>query len=71
MSQELTQDLPPLYPDDPLWDGKGCSSKSSYCSFNNPPYFTKQLPSPTSDPIEARLCQMDVRDDSPVELYIK
>ena len=65
-----------LHPDDPLWDGEGCSSSSSCCSFNNPPYFTKQLPSPTSDPIEARLCQLDTSDgdDSPVEfmeLYVK
>ena len=65
-----------LYPDDPLWDGEGCSSSSSCCSFNNPPYFTKQLPSPTSDPIEARLCRLDANegDDSPVEfmeLYVK
>ena len=63
-----------FYPDDPLWDGEGCSSSSSCCSFNNPPYFTKQLPSPTSDPIEARLCRWDSADDSPVELmelYVK
>ena len=63
-----------LYQGDPLWDGEGCSSSSSCCSFNNPPYFTKQLPSPTSDPIEARLCQKDGDEDSPVEfmeLYVK
>ena len=64
-----------FYPDDPLWDGEGCSNSSSCCSFNNPPYFTKQLPSPTSDPIEARLCGFDTSDgdDSPVEfmeLYV-
>ena len=63
-----------LYEEDPLWDGQGCSSSSTCCSFNNPPYFTKQLPSPTSDPIEARLCRLDSGDDSPVEfmeLYVK
>ena len=63
-----------LYPEDPLWDGEGCSSSSSCCSFNNPPYFTKQLPSPTSDPIEARLCRLEGDDDSPIEfmeLYVK
>ena len=65
-----------FHPNDPLWDGEGCSSSSSCCSFNNAPYFTKILPSPTSDPIEARLCQLDGGgDDSPVEflelLYIK
>ena len=63
-----------FHPNDPLWDGEGCSSSSSCCSFNNPPYFTKQLPSPTSDPIEARLCRWEGVDDSPVEfmeLYVK
>ena len=63
-----------FYPDDPLWDGQGCSSSSTCCSFNNPPYFTKQLPSPTSDPIEARLCRLNIGEDTPVEfmeLYVK
>ena len=45
-----------FFPDDPLWDGDGCTASSTCCSFNNPPYFTKQLPSPTTDDIEARLC---------------
>ena len=60
---------------DPLWDGSGCATSSSCCSFNNPPYFTKQLSYPTSDDIEARLCQKDGNsDDSPIEfieLYVK
>ena len=64
----------PSYIYEPLWDGQGCSNSSTCCSFNNPPYFIKQLPSPTSDPIEARLCQLDSGDDSPLEfmeLYVK
>ena len=63
-----------FHPDDPLWDSESCSSSSSCCSFNNPPYFTKQLPSPTSDPIEVRLCRWQGHEDSPVEfmeLYVK
>ena len=44
------------YPDDPLWDGAGCGPTSSCCSFNNPPWFCKQLPQPTTDDIELRLC---------------
>ena len=62
-----------FHPDDPLWDGEGCGSSSSCCSFNNPPYFTKTLPGPTSDPIEARLCWLDIHG-SPIEfieLYVK
>ncbi|CAI8058177.1 hypothetical protein GBAR_LOCUS31621 [Geodia barretti] len=64
-----------FHPDDPLWDGEGCGSSSSCCSFNSPPYFTKTLPSPTSDPIEVRLCRYSgLSDDTPVEfmeLYVK
>ena len=56
-----------FFPDDPLWDGQDCISSSSCCSFNTPPYFTKQFPTPTTDDIEARVCQLDGHD-SPVEL---
>ena len=64
-----------FFPDDPLWDGDGCTASSTCCSFNNPPYFTKQLPSPTTDDIEARICQYNHPDeDTPIELidlYVK
>jgi hypothetical protein len=50
-----------FYGDDPLWDGAGCESvrgfNNSCCSFNNPPFFYKQLPEPTTDNIEMRLCR--------------
>ena len=42
--------------DDILWDGDGCSEGNSCCTFNNPPYFTRQLPASTSDDIELRDC---------------
>ena len=45
-----------LFSDDPLWDGENCRSSSTCCTFNSPPYFTKQLPTPTTDDIEARIC---------------
>ena len=60
--------------DDPLWDGAGCSASSTCCSFNNPPYFLQQLPAPTHNDIEARICHKDVDDDTPVEfmeVYVK
>ena len=57
-----------FHPDDPLWDGQNCTSSSACCSFNTPPYFVKQLPTSTTDDIEARLCRLDTRDDSPIEL---
>ena len=40
----------------PLWDGAGCSSASTCCSFNDPPWFHKQLLSSTSNDIEMRAC---------------
>ena len=59
-----------FHADDPLWDGKGCASSSTCCSFNNPPYFIKMLPSPTTDDIEARICQsndfLSVLEDNPI-----
>ncbi len=45
-----------FYSEDPLWDGAGCSGTSTCCQFNNPPWFCKQLPQPTTDDIELRLC---------------
>ena len=49
-----------VYPDDPLWDGQGCGPASTCCEFNNPPWFCKTLPQPTSDDIELRICGSDV-----------
>ena len=64
-----------FYPDDPLWDGEGCGATSTCCSFNNPPWFSKQLPSPTTDDIEIRLCVSEhIREDitvEKVELYVQ
>ena len=59
-----------FYPNDPLWDGQGCGSRSTCCEFNNPPWFCKQLPQPTTDDIEMRLCEnsQNTNDDSPFEL---
>ena len=44
-----------LYPDDPLWDGQNCTANRLCCQFNNPPWFTKNLPNPTTDDIELRI----------------
>ena len=45
-----------FYSEDPLWDGAGCGGSSTCCQFNNPPWFCKQLPQPSTDDIELRLC---------------
>ena len=63
-----------FYPDDPLWDGQGCGGTSTCCSFNNPPWFCKQLPQPTTDDIELRVCFDQNAEGTPieiVEIYIK
>ena len=65
-----------FYPDDPLWNGVGCASTSMCCSFNNPPWFHKQLPSATTDDIEMRVCRDESRNNediaiSNVEIYVQ
>ena len=45
-----------FHPSDTLWDGGDCLPSSTCCSQHNPPYFTKQLPTPTTDDIESRIC---------------
>ena len=40
---------------DPLWDG-ACDSDAGCCEINNPPWFCKTLPQPTTDDIEVRIC---------------
>ena len=65
-----------FYSEDPLWDGQGCGAQSTCCSFNNPPWFCKELPQPTRDDIELRLCAGSVvaNEDTPlevVEIYVQ
>ena len=39
-----SDELPTFYLQDPLWDGQGCSGLNQCCSFNNPPWFYRELP---------------------------
>ena len=59
-----------FYSDDPLWDGAGCGPQSTCCSFNNPPWFYKQLPHLITDDIEMRVCRnnVDITDTS-IEMF--
>ena len=60
-----------FYADDPLWDGQGCGPISMCeCSFNNPPWFCKQLPQSTNADLELRLCSVDAgsTENTPIEL---
>ena len=65
-----------FYPDDVLWDGQDCTSTSTCCQLNNPPWFTKNLPTATTDDIELRICSSAITsaEDTPlelIELYIQ
>ena len=42
------------------WNGGECSSEDQCCSLNNPTQFYKQLPQPTTDDIEMRLCRNEL-----------
>ena len=65
-----------LYGDDPLWDGAGCGPLNTCCTLNNPPWFCKQLPQPTTDDIEMRVCRDEDASNEDiaiemVEIYIQ
>ena len=54
-----------FFPDDVL-----CTSTSTCCQLNNPPWFTKNFPTAVSDDIELWLCTNSgpAIDDVPIEL---
>ena len=66
-----------LYSNDTLWDGQDCDGlERTCCDPPNLPWFCKELPGPTTDDIEFRLCGDESRanEDTPidlVELYIQ
>ena len=58
-----------LYNNDPLWDGQQC--EGTCCNGTmSPPWFSVQLPAPTTDTIEVSICCDQGTDDEdvPVEL---
>ena len=58
-----------LNTDDPLWDGQQC--EGTCCNgINSPPWFSVQLPTPTTDGVEASICcdQGTNDEDVPVQL---
>ena len=65
-----------FYSEDPLWDGEGCGPTNSCCQFNSPPWFCKELPQPTTDDVEVRVCRYDTYSGRNIpfdliELYIQ
>ena len=59
-----------FYATDPLWDGAGCESPSTCCSFNTPPWFYKQLPQPTTDDIEMRVCRNEDATNEDIAIQV-
>ena len=66
-----------VYSDDVLWDGERCDADEAPCC-DRPllPWFCKELPEPTSDDLEVRICtnQEFSDEDMPVEvieLYVQ
>ena len=60
-----------LYSDDPLWDGQDCNGRErTCCDPSNLPWFCKELPEPTTDNLEFRICADEPRtnEDTPIEL---
>ena len=63
------------YLDDPLRDGEGCGRFSTCCdreSGDPPrPWFCKNLPGPTTDGIELRICRDGGLGVEVIELYVQ
>ena len=60
----------------PLWDGDECAADNECCPTDNPPYFLKTLPQPTTDDIEMRVCRDEHRINEDiaietVEIYVQ
>ena len=66
-----------FYPNDPLWDGKGCGSvEKPCCNRSKQPWFQKHLGYSTTDSIEMRECGDEGTNNEDtafnlVELYVK
>ena len=65
-----------FYEDDPLWDGAGCGPDNTCCTFNNPPWFYRELARATSDDVEMRVCRKKPSENEDiaievVEIYVQ
>ncbi len=58
-----------FYRNNPLWDGFGCTVPHNVCcSFNNPPWFYRELSNPTPEPM--RMCPSGDRDNEDIGIEI-
>ena len=77
LTTTVNQDLnrppwrPVLYSNDTLWDGQDCNGlKGTCCDSPNLPWFCKELPQPTTDYLEVRICGNNIvsDEDTPIDL---
>ena len=64
-----------ITPNDKLWDGLMCSSEGTCCTDKTLPWLNRELPKPTSDDIEVRICGDEGTDNEGtsvelVEVYV-
>ena len=59
-----------FYPNASLWGSQVCEEGGSCCLLNNPPWFTKNLTTPTTDEIELRICLTERSSASDVALEL-
>ena len=59
-----------FYRRDPLWDGSGCRLTNLCCSFNNPPWFLRELSRTTSADIKMTLRLDNNRDTEDIAIEI-
>ena len=60
-----------VYSNDPLWDGQDCNGlERTCCDPPNLPWFCKELPEPTTDYLEIRICSDESlsNEDTPIDL---
>ena len=59
-----------FYRERPLWDGKGCIGRNECCTFNNPPWFYRNLQKATSEPIQMTISLNARSDDEDVAIEV-
>ena len=61
---EMYEDGEYGFQSEPLWDGNGCAC----CT--HPPWFYKQLPQPTTDNIQVRVCKYDENSNENIAIQV-
>ena len=68
--QRQTNRVSTFYRENPLWDGKGCIRRKECCTFNNPPWFYRNLQKATSEPIQMTISLNTQPDEEDVAIEL-